>query len=123
MGAFACLADNVTCDCAASISLGSKSTVSQNSLLSTASYESDSDRLVPVIHPILIENQAWIASGVFVGPGVRIGKGAVVGACAVVLADIEPWAIVGGNPLRFIKERVMRGERAGTSDKVSPSFG
>ena len=32
----------------------------------------------------------------------------VVGACAVVTKDVEPWTVVGGNPAKFIKKRVLR---------------
>lgn len=38
-------------------------------------------------------------------PGVTIGEGAVVAAGSIVTADVEPYAIVGGNPARPIKLR------------------
>ena len=41
-------------------------------------------------------------------PGVTIGEGAVVAAGAVVTKDVEPWSVVGGNPAKFIKKRVLR---------------
>lgn len=122
MESLACLADNVNCNCAAPIAMGYKSTVSQNSILSSASYDADSAELAPIVRPIRIEDHAWVASNVFVGPGVRIGEGAVVGACSVVLADVEPWNIVGGNPLRFIKKRVLREVDSDRPEAASPSF-
>lgn len=36
---------------------------------------------------------------------VTVGHGAVVAAGAVVTKDIPPYAVVGGNPCRFIKWR------------------
>ena len=36
---------------------------------------------------------------------VTIGEGAVVGARAAVFKDVEPWTVVGGNPVIFIKNR------------------
>ncbi|MCI0556790.1 MAG: putative colanic acid biosynthesis acetyltransferase, partial [Anaerolineae bacterium] len=42
-----------------------------------------------------------------IGPGVTVGEGAVVAARAVVTKPEAHWAIVGGNPARFIKTRVM----------------
>ena len=34
-------------------------------------------------------------------------EGAVVAAGAVVAKNVEPWTVVGGNPARFIKNRVL----------------
>lgn len=38
-------------------------------------------------------------------PGVRIGDGSIISAEAVVVKDVEPYTIVGGNPAREIKQR------------------
>ena len=37
--------------------------------------------------------------------GIRIGYGSVVAAKSVVVKDVEPYTIVGGNPARPIKQR------------------
>ncbi|WP_275451225.1 hypothetical protein [Mesorhizobium loti] len=37
--------------------------------------------------------------------GVTIGDGAVVAACSVVTKDVEPYAIVAGNPARLLRYR------------------
>ena len=37
--------------------------------------------------------------------GVRIGNGAVVAADSVVVKDVSPYAVVGGNPAKIIKYR------------------
>jgi maltose O-acetyltransferase len=55
--------------------------------------------------PPIVEDEAWIGERVIVLPGRRIGKGAIVGAGAVVTRDVEPYAIVGGNPARVIGSR------------------
>ena len=57
---------------------------------------------------------SWIGTSAFISMGVTIGEGAVVGACAAVFKDVEPWTVVGGNPAKFIKKRVMRKENATT---------
>ncbi len=36
-------------------------------------------------------------------PGVTIGDGAVIAAGSVVTKDVEPYAVVGGNPAKVIK--------------------
>lgn len=50
------------------------------------------------VHPITIGDNVWIGRNAIIGPGVTIGEGAVIAAGAVVLTDVEPFAIVGGNP-------------------------
>jgi len=40
--------------------------------------------------------------------GLTIGEGAIVGARASVFKDVPPWTVVGGNPAKFIKKRVIK---------------
>jgi len=53
----------------------------------------------------VIGNDVWIGSEAIIMPGVRIGNGAVIGTRALVTRDVEPYAIVGGNPARTIRKR------------------
>jgi acetyltransferase-like isoleucine patch superfamily enzyme len=46
----------------------------------------------------VVEDGASIGSGAVILGGVRIGAGAVVGAGSVVTRDVEPSAVVVGNP-------------------------
>ncbi len=54
---------------------------------------------------VVIGNDVWIGHNASIMPGVRIGNGAVVGTGAIVTKDVEPYAIVVGNPARTIKMR------------------
>lgn len=54
---------------------------------------------------IVVKDDVWIGDGAIICSGVTIGQGAVVAAGAVVTKDVEPYAIVGGNPAKFIKWR------------------
>ncbi|RAI93600.1 transferase family hexapeptide repeat protein [Paenibacillus pabuli] len=50
-------------------------------------------------------NDVWIGQNVTIMPGVTIGDGAIVASNATVTKDIEPYTIVGGNPVKPIKRR------------------
>ena len=52
-----------------------------------------------------IGNDVWIGMNVIILSGVEIGNGAVVAAGSVVVKNVMPYAIVGGNPAKFIKFR------------------
>jgi len=54
---------------------------------------------------INIGNDVWIGHSAMILSGVTIGDGAVIGAGSVVTKDVEPYAIVGGNPAKLIKYR------------------
>lgn len=52
-----------------------------------------------------IGHDAWIGRAAIILPGRKVGIGAVVAAGSVVTRDVEPYAIVGGNPARPIRPR------------------
>ena len=53
----------------------------------------------------VVGNDVWIGYGSVILPGVRIADGAIIGARSVVTRDVEPYAVVGGNPARLIRNR------------------
>lgn len=53
--------------------------------------------------PVRIGSNVYIGFDVMVMPGVTIGDGAVVGSRSVVWDDVEPYAMVVGNPARVVK--------------------
>lgn len=54
--------------------------------------------------PINIEDNVWIGINCIVLPGVTIGKGSVIAAGSVVVKDIPPMSVAGGNPAKVIKQ-------------------
>lgn len=53
--------------------------------------------------PIKIEDNVWIGANTVVLPGVTIGNGSVISANSVVVKDIPPMVMAGGNPAVIIK--------------------
>lgn len=60
---------------------------------------------------IVVEKDVWIGYGAIIVSGVCVGRGSVVAAGSVVLRDVEPYSIVGGNPAKVISRRF-------TSDQI-----
>jgi acetyltransferase-like isoleucine patch superfamily enzyme len=54
--------------------------------------------------PVNIRCNVWIGFDACILPGVTIGEGSIVGAKSVVVADVEPYTVVGGNPARIIRQ-------------------
>lgn len=108
MGAYSCLAPYVDCYNVDKIIVGAHTIISQGAYLCTASHDITNQFHPLITAPIVIKDQAWVAADAFVGMGVTIGEGAVVGATASVYKNVEPWTVVGGNPAKFLKKRVIK---------------
>lgn len=55
--------------------------------------------------PITIGNDVWIGGGSTLSSGVTIGDGAIIASFSMIVKDVPPYAIVGGNPAKLIKYR------------------
>ena len=108
VGKYSCIGPNTTIYNKAPIVIGENCVISQGAYLCTASHDISKKSHDLITKPIIIKNRAWVAAEAFVGMGVTIGEGAVVGARAAVFKDVEPWTVVGGNPARVIKKRVIK---------------
>ena len=53
----------------------------------------------------MIGNDVWIGMDATIMPGVTIGDGAIIAAKSVVVKDVQPYTIVGGNPAKEMKKR------------------
>lgn len=53
----------------------------------------------------IIGNDVWIGHQALIMPAVKIGDGAIIASRSVVTKDVPPYAIVGGNPAKFIRYR------------------
>lgn len=57
---------------------------------------------------IVVGDDVWIGFGAIINSGVHIGQGAIIASGSVVVKDVEPYSIVGGNPAKHIKYRFPR---------------
>jgi virginiamycin A acetyltransferase len=69
------------------------------------------ERVTPETHARQRKGDTVVGSDVWLGyeslilPGVHIGDGVIVAARSVVVSDVPPYAIVGGNPAKLIRRR------------------
>ena len=61
---------------------------------------------------IIIGNGVWIGHESLIMPGVKIGDGAIIAAKSVVVKDVPPYTVVGGNPAHSIRQRFSDAEVA-----------
>jgi acetyltransferase-like isoleucine patch superfamily enzyme len=54
---------------------------------------------------IVLEQDVFVGTNVIIHPNVTIGEGAIIGSGGLVLADVEPWTINVGAPIRVIGRR------------------
>lgn len=103
-----CIGPHVEIYNKAMVTIGDHSVVSQGVYLCTASHDISSPTMDIVVKPIEIGSDVWIGARAIILPGVKIAEGTVVGAGAVVTKATEPWSVVGGNPAKLIKKRVLK---------------
>lgn len=53
----------------------------------------------------VVGNDVWIGRESLIMPGVKIGDGAIIAARSVVVSDVDPYSVVGGNPATLIRRR------------------
>lgn len=87
------------------VEIGKRSTISQNSHLCAGTHDYTQDTMPLIKGKIKVEDDVWVCADAFIGPNIKIGRGAIIGARSVVLKDVSPNNIVGGNPAKFIKYR------------------
>lgn len=104
---YSCIGPKVDCYNQGKISIGANTTISQKTYLCASSHDITDLKHSLILKPIVIEDQVWVAADAFIGPGVTIGQGAVVGARSAVFKNVEPWTVVGGNPAKEIKKRII----------------
>lgn len=91
----------------APIVIGEFSCIGKDVYLLTGSHDIEKATFDLVTRPITIGNGCWIATDSTVLPGIDIGDYSVVAAGSVVCKQVENNTVVGGNPAKFIKKRIL----------------
>jgi maltose O-acetyltransferase len=101
------IADNVTINLDAQVTIGKNVAIAPQVLIYTGSHKIGPGSMrIGAFEglPVTIGDGAWIRLGAILVPGVTVGKGAVVAAGAVVLKDVPPHTYVEGNPAQVIRK-------------------
>ncbi|CCU72967.1 putative colanic acid biosynthesis acetyltransferase [Thalassolituus oleivorans] len=107
IGDYAWIGDNVELYTLGEIVIGNNAVISQRSYICTASHDHTKPTFDIYSVKTVIEDEAWVATDVYVAPGVTIGRGAVIGARSSVFSDMPAGMICVGSPAKPIKPRIM----------------
>lgn len=123
VGDYVWVGDNATLYSVAEISIGSHSVISQEAYLCAGTHDYQDVSFKFVGAPIQVAAECWISARSFIGPGVKVGYAAVIGAGSIVMKDVEPLAIMAGNPAKLIRKRNIDDSIGGQACLTKPTWG
>lgn len=106
IGDYSQIGDDVVLYNLGEIEIGKNVVISQRSYICTGSHDHLHEEFPIYAKNILIEDQCWLATDVYIAPGVTIGKGTVVGARSSVFKDLPSNKVCIGSPAVIIKDRI-----------------
>lgn len=106
IGDYSWIGDDVVLYSLGEIEIGNNVVVSQKSYLCAASHDYLKSDFPIFSKKIVIEDECWLATDVFVAPGITIGKGTVIGSRSSVYKSVPPNKVCNGNPAKIIRERI-----------------
>ena len=107
IGDFSWIGDDVVLYSLGDIIIGNNTVISQKSYICTGTHDYTKADFPILGKKIIIGDECWLATDVFVSPGVTINNGAVIGARSTVIKDLESNSVYVGSPVRFIKKRMI----------------
>jgi len=105
IGDYCNIGNNAFLDGRSTWTIGHRVAIGAEVMIYTLQHDIDSPTFDATGGPVVIEDYVYIGPRAIILPNVRIGCGAVVAAGAVVTKDVPAFAVVGGVPAQFIRER------------------
>lgn len=105
IGQYCNIGNNAFLDGRRGLIIGDRVATGSEIMIYTLQHDIDSPAFDVSGGTVVVEDYAYIGPRAIILPNVRIGYGAVVAAGAVVTQNVLPYAVVGGVPARFIRER------------------
>ena len=105
IGDYCNIGNNAFLDGRSTLTIGNRVATGAEVMIYTLQHDIDSPTFDAAGGPVVIEDYVYIGPRAIILPNVRIGCGAVVAAGAVVTKDVPTFAVVGGVPAQFIRER------------------
>ena len=105
IGAECNIGDGAFLDGRRGLTIGNRVASGSQIMIYTLQHDMDSPAFEAVGGPVTIGDYVYIGPRAIILPNVTVGKGAVIAAGAVVTKDVPPFAVVGGVPAKFLRER------------------
>ncbi|TYA74125.1 WcaF family extracellular polysaccharide biosynthesis acetyltransferase [Seonamhaeicola marinus] len=99
------IGDDVVLYSLGEIEIGCNTVISQKSYICTGTHDYTKKDFPIKNNKIIVKDECWIATDVFVGPGVVIESKTVVGARSSVFDNLNAESVYIGSPAKFVKKR------------------
>jgi putative colanic acid biosynthesis acetyltransferase WcaF len=100
-----CWIDNV-----ADVTIGRDCCLSQGSYVCTGNHDWSDEAFALTAQEVRVEDGCWVGARATLLPGVTLHTGAIAAAGSVISRSIPAQEIHAGNPARFVRQRIMRGD-------------
>jgi len=87
------------------ISIGNNVMIAPHVKIITLGHNLDKSDFCAKGAEVFLKDNSVVFYGAMILPGVIVGEGAVIMAGSVVVKNVEPYSIVGGNPAKHIRFR------------------
>jgi acetyltransferase-like isoleucine patch superfamily enzyme len=84
------------------IRIGNNVLCGANTIITDNDWHAERSTSLP--KPVIIEDNVWIGVNTTILKGVTIGENSIIGAHSLVLKDVPPNVIAGGNPCKVLRE-------------------